>query len=694
MSSGIYEDGGRLDDLSRFYRDYYRDDLGDLANSYPRDARSLTVEWSDLYAAMPDFADDLCVAPHGADEAGFDPLEELHEALYQTDLPVDQDFRHDDYEDAHVRVRLPTSERIGIGSVRSRHRGKYVAIEGQVERVSQQTEYVTVAAYRCRSCGTVYEEPQPRDQLTEPAGCADAGCSGKPSFDLIPEQCQTVDLRTLQLKQPPEEASGSAKTLTVYLEDDLAFADGDRSLPDMAGERVTVHGILERDLSATRGRNGRPMFDAYMDADVLEFENGLGRDIDLTEHREAIESVAESDDPMGQLIESFAPNVAGGQRIQQIKRAAILYLFGGYRKSMDDGTTYRGDPHLLLVGDPATGKSSILNYIERVSPRVERLSGTDSTGVGLTAAAEQTEGGEWVLKPGMLPRASGGHAIVDELDKMDGAEENLHEALEEQRVHVSKAGMKATLKTETGLVAAANPRDGRFGQYDNVLEEVDVEPALFSRFDLIHTLRDEPDADTDAAIAETTLSGWQDASAADGDSDPTVPDVPVPPETMQAYIAHAKQLTPTLSDAAKGRLKDFYTEQRGKYDGDTVPITARANPAGARLAEAAARIRLSDTVTAEDADLAIQAIRAMMGDVFLNDDLSPDADRVTGATSSGQKYDQLKPDLLGALNRDGPLLPDELSRMLSVDETRVRDALDYFKQRGDVIERQGRYETP
>jgi len=436
------------------------------------------------------------------------------------------------------------------------------------------------------------------------------------------------------------------------------------------------------------------MFDAYMDGHALEFENGIGRDIDLSEHEEDIRAVAESDDALAQLVESFAPNVAGGQRMDQIKRAGVLYLFGGYRKTMDDGTTYRGDPHLLLVGDPATGKSSILNYIERVSPRVERLSGTDSTGVGLTASAEQQEGGEWILKPGMLPRASGGHAIVDELDKMDGAEDNLHEALEEQRVHVSKAGMKATLKTETGLIAAANPENSRFSTYDNVLEEIDVEPALFSRFDIIHTLRDQPDGEKDETIAEATLSGWQQASAAEHNDTETDINVPVTPETMQAYIAHAKTLKPTLSDAAKSKLVEFYTEQRKRPDeGDPVPLTARALPAGARLAEASARIRLSETATESDADVAIDAIKAMMGDVFLDDELNPDADFAT-QTNTEDEYDQLKPDVVDTLNRDGPLLPDELARMLSVDEPRLRDALEHYKTRGDVIERQGRFETP
>jgi len=617
--------GDRIDDLVSFYRDYYRDEIGQLANSYPRDERSLEIDWMDLYRNQPNFAEGFKKKPEGGD---MEPnrVNILHEALYNTDLPININLNHDHYADAHVRVKLPENEQLQIGEIRKRHKGQYVAIRGQIERVSEQTEYMKTAHFKCTSCGSDYKEPQPRDEIIEPKHCTNSGCSGKPSWELNPDKSEMVDLRVMKIKQPPEESSGNGKALTVYLEDDLAFADNERSLAGMAGERVVVHGILKRDMSNTRGRSTKPIFTSYIDAHALEFENTVGQDIDMAEYKEEIEEHSAADDTLERLIESFAPNVAGGDRIYNIKRAALLYLFGGYRKTNPDGSTYRGDIHFLMVGDPATGKSSVLNYIERVSPRVERLSGTDSTGVGLTASAEQTEGGQWVLKPGMLPRASGGHAIVDELDKMDDGAENLHEALESQRIHTAKAGMKATLKTETGLIAAANPKSGRFGEYDDIIQEIDVDPALFSRFDIIHTLRDKPDEDKDRDIAEATLNGWQAA-----DSDDTDLSVPVQPDTLRAWIAHAKSLNPTLSDAAKEAFIDFYTDERTKDWGDNsnIPITARALPAGARLAEAHARINLRETVTVTDARKAIDVIQAMMGDIYMKDG-KPNADRANG----------------------------------------------------------------
>jgi len=226
MSNAAQDTAGVIDELAQFYRDYYRDELGELAAAYPRDGRSLVVDWSDLHSAWPEFADDFRSKPNGALDRN--PLRELHEALRMVDLPVSQDFTHDEYADAHVRVMLPPSERIGIGDVRNRHRGQYVAIEGQVERITSQTEYMTTGAFECQNCGSIYEEPQPRDEIQDPGTCPDNGCSGKPSWQVIPEQSDTVDLRMMKIKQPPEEASGSGKTLTVYLEDDLAFADGSR----------------------------------------------------------------------------------------------------------------------------------------------------------------------------------------------------------------------------------------------------------------------------------------------------------------------------------------------------------------------------------------------------------------------------------------------------------------------------------
>lgn len=676
---------GRIDELIPFYRNYYKDQLGELAEQYPRDSRSLYIDWSDIYTALPDFADDLLHYPHGGDDPRADPLRDLHEALYNVDLPLPEDFRRDSFADAHVRVVLPDNKRLGIGEIRSRHKNRYVAIYGQIERVTQQTERMTEGVYTCQKCGRDVNVLQPVDELNEPDSCPGKGCSGKPNFELDANKSKTVDLRKLKLKQPPEDADGDGKTLRVYLEDDLAFSDGDRTLPGMAGERATIHGILKRDLSPMRGRSAKPEFGTYLEGHALEFESSLSQDIDVSEHQEEIQAVAQADDTLQQLVESFAPAVAGGDRMDAIKRACVLYLFGGYRKDPDDGASQRGDLHLLLVGDPATGKTQLLNYIERVSPRCERLSGTDSTGVGLTAAATQDEfaDGNWVLKPGLLPRASGGHAIVDELDKMDGAD-NLHEALEDQRIHVAKAGMNATLKTEAGLVAASNPDMGRFDSYTDFVEQIDIDPALFSRFDIIHTLHDRQDEIKDEQVARAALDNWQRAS---NDDEDTV-SVPLDVDAFRAYIAKAKDIEPSLSDSAKESLVDFYVSERarewGNDDEDTVPMTARTVPAGARLAEANARANLRDVVTQQDVRVAINVIKTMMVDVYLNEKGEMDVDRVESPTNYTQQQ-EIK--TITEYVREHPKCTrDEIGDALDIDESTVEHKVSKLKNQGKLYE--------
>lgn len=691
MSSGIYEDAGRLDELTAFYRNYYRDDIGRLANAYPRDRRSLIIQWSDLNRAMPDFADDFVRAPHGADAPDFDPLDELHEALTQVDLPIDQDFQHDDYADAHVRVELPAHKRVGLGELRARHRGKYVAVHGQIERVTQSTERITTARWRCTKCSSDYDIPQPRDELQEPGRCS-GSCSGKPTFRLVEDECKTVDERKLKLTQPPEDAEGNGEEMTVYLEDDLAFANGDRGLMGMAGERVTVHGILKRDKSQTRGRSATPIFDSHIEAHALEWEGSVADDIDISEYRDDIERHRNADDTLQRLIDSTAPGIQGGQRMEHVKRGIVLFLFRARRKREQAGAL-RGDIHLGLVGDPSTGKTQLLDFIEAVAPRVERLSATDGSGAGLTATAEQDEfaGGNWVLTPGLLPLASGGHAIVDEIDKMDSGIDKLHEAMETQRIHVAKAGMRATLKTEAGVVIAANPTEGRFQSTGSgVLQEIDLPPALFSRFDILHTLRDRPDEDIDDNVAGAALDRWQ-AAAESGDSDDV--SAPVDIDTYRAWIADAQGDEPVLTDAAKDRIREWYVEERNEeWDEfeNVIPITARSVLAAARLAEAHARIQGDDEITTADAEVAIDVIRAVMGDVYLDDSGRMDVDRVTQATPTSQK--ERREAIYGIIdNADGKISLKSIRAQADergIDPDTVESDIQHYKHSGEVIEPQ------
>jgi len=169
----------------------------------------------------------------------------------------------------------------------------------------------------------------------------------------------------------------------------------------------------------------------------------------------------------------------------------------------------------------------------------------------------------------------------------------------------------------------------------------------------------------------------------------------------QAWIQYAREeVNPILKYEQFETLKEWYaTEVRqlnhtqgvdGEEGADMpVPATVRELGTAAKLSIAFARVHLRERVTDEDVERAKALARTVVKQNWNGDNF--DARQSNG---SGGKYDQLKPDVIDTLNRDGPLLPDELSRMLSVDEQRIRDALAHYKERGAVIERQGRYETP
>jgi replicative DNA helicase Mcm len=660
------------EDFREFYRNYYRDEVGLLAQHYPKDDRSLVVDWMDINKFDSAIASDFLRNPETIQKI-------LEEALQLTELPVDTDFTSDTYPNAHVRVQLPRHKRKGIGQLRNLDKGTYTSIHGQIEQVTQKNERIIVAEFEC-NCGNTTRIPQPKDSLEEPSTCNNSGCTGKPVWTLQDDQSLTVDERRLKLTQPPDESEGTGEELVVYLQDDLAFADGDRSLMGMAGERVTVHGILKRDEKHTRGRSAKPILGSYVDAHALEFESSIAEDIDTESHREAIQEHIDSGEALSRITESIAPGIRGGERMQEVKRGIAYYLFRASRKESESGAL-RGDVHLALIGDPATGKTQLLDYIERVSPRCERLSGTDGTGAGLTTTAEQDEfaGGSWVLKPGLLPRASGGHAIVDEIDKMnDEGVQKLHEALETQRIYVGKAGINATIKTEAGVVIAANPKQGRFTGFDEFVEEIDLDPALFSRFDIIHTLHDIPHEEKDSEVAGATLDRWQEASTDESESSDGLVSV----DTLRAWIALAQDTEPVLSDDAKQIIKDWYTDERTKDwgdDVDVIPVTARSVPAVARLAEAHARIHLRETITHQDAKAAIHKIKAVIGDIYMSDKGVPDADKLTSVAS---KKDSQQDRISEIVNKCG-------GETLTVSEVATKVKRDFDDVRSDLKTMQG-----
>jgi len=307
----------------------------------------------------------------------------------------------------------------------------------------------------------------------------------------------------------------------------------------------------------------------------------------------------------------------------------MLQLFGGVARLNPDGTRNRGDIHILLMGDPGVAKSQLLDYMSKISPRGRFTSGQSTSAAGLTAAAIQDSAaeGRWTLEAGTLVLADQGLAAIDEFDKMNDSDRStMHEAMEQQTISISKAGINATLRTRCAVLAAANPKSGKFEPISDkpFTAQINLAPPLVSRFDIIWLLTDIADEEKDTKIGHhiinNRLLGASELLVTQGSiPNPTVKtsssmqksqggDEIFTKELIRKYIAYSKRsIHPTLEEEARNRIVAFYVETRkkgGEYS-DTVSITARSLEAVARMAEASARIRLSKTATIEDVERAI-----------------------------------------------------------------------------------------
>jgi replicative DNA helicase Mcm len=290
----------------------------------------------------------------------------------------------------------------------------------------------------------------------------------------------------------------------------------------------------------------------------------------------------------------------------------MYLLFGGVPKYLPDGITIRGDSNILIIGDPGTAKSVLLQYVTKIAPRGLYTSGRGSTAVGLTAAVIRDRTGGMTLEAGALVLADRGVCSIDEIDKMRPEDRvAIHEAMEQQTVSVAKGGIVATLNSRTAILAAANPALGRYDPYRTVVENINLPVTVLSRFDLIFVIRDEPAKEVDARMAEHILDLHKTGTA------PVEP--PISSQMMRKYISYAKQIKPVLTDEAMNRLKDFYLQMRNTEAVESpIAITARQLEALIRLSEARAKAALRKEITVEDAQAAIILMRKSLEQVGID----------------------------------------------------------------------------
>ncbi len=606
-----------IDQFIEFLEENYKKELAEVVT---KGENVLQVDFSVLDKFNPVLTDTILEKPE-------ENIKLLEEAVEQIDLPKKE----------KIKIRFfntPESTKVRIRNIRSKHLGKLLTVDGIVKRASEIRPEVSEAIFECSECNNriTIIQTEKEKMIQYPKICDQ--CKSKRGFKLIEQKL--YDARWVYIEEPFEITTGeSPSEIMVYLKEDLTSPRMQtRTDP---GNRIRVTGILKETPRRTpRGIKTRQM-EILIDANNVEAVETEWEELIITPEEEKFIKELTSDPKIyDKLISSLAPTMYG---LETIKLAIVLQLFGGVPHVLSDGTRIRGDVHLLLTGDPATGKSMLLKLASDMVPRGRYVSGKGVTGAGLTATVVKDEQflGGWVLEAGALVLSNNSVIGIDEFDKMERTDQiAMHEAMSLQQVSIAKASILATLPARTSVLAGANPKLGRFDPLLPIRQQVDIPETLLSRFDIKFALRDLPSVEADTKMVDHVIQARHS-------KEEVKPTIPI--ELLRKYIGYARvNCKPELTEEAAKKLKDFYIDLRAKASGKEtgeeapVPITLRQYEGLIRLAEASAKVQMRNKATIEDAQRAIDIMKFSLRQFGFDPDTGfIDIDRAEGAISSAQR---------------------------------------------------------
>jgi len=491
-------------------------------------------------------------------------------------------------------LNLPKSLALNIEEIRKEQLNRVICLEGRITSFGEVRPVITEVTFECPSCGCsiVKKQNYRTGELTEPFNCL---CGRKKGF--FTKSRKEVNTCFIQLEDLQDKTDNPhSQRIKAVLFNGMCGKEKIKLFNP--GNEIRAVGILKEVPIIKKGKQTvflNWIFE-IISAELIE------KDIEISnissEELEKINNLSKEIDKEGlmAIVPSFAPEVFG---YDIIKQAIILQMVN--KRNDKKCNAVRNKSNILLIGDPGVAKSVLGDFAVDILPGARKAVGGGSSAVGITASVikEEESMGGYRVEPGAMILARD-LLFIDELNNLqDEDKPKLQEGMNEMTISIDKANLHVKMKVSSGIIAAANPKNGHFvdNPEETIEQQFNIPTPILNRFDTIFVFRDFVDSEKDKGIATKMLNRHR------GKLNPIYDK-----QFLRIFFSYIKKVEePIIEEEIAIKLSEVYSAVRNSR-ADGVRINPRFLESMTRMIIASAKIRQSKKVEVKDIQTALEIL--------------------------------------------------------------------------------------